>query len=171
MTRVRWRDRPAIVERPDRWGSYAAFSIGVGTLVSGVIPISVVASDGGFVNAPIVPTLITSLVGFVISAVSNTLVVLTAVGFARVAERAASVAGRAVIITAGVAGGVGLVIIPLFVALDGPGPAIGATALVILGTALALAGGALAPWRYGFARPDRIHQAELTPPAAGPRVP
>lgn len=171
MSRIRWRDRPAIVERPERWGSYAVFSIGVGTLLSGVVPFVLFGVEGGIGYVPLAQTLMTALVAFVVSGLACTVIVLTAVGFARVAERAATISGRAAIITAGVAGGTSLVVIPLFVALDGPGPVIGATALVIFGTALALAGGALAPWRYGFARPERDDHADSANATEIPRVP
>lgn len=144
-------------------GAYAVLSIGIGTLVSGVIPISVLVAEGGIPSAPLGPTLMTALLGFVVSGLSSSLVVFTAIGFARVAARASSVLGRAAIITTGVTGGVGIVVLPLCISLDGTGPLIGGAALVTLGTALALAGGALAPWRYGFARPTSSAQATTDP--------
>ncbi len=153
MTLAQWRDRPAIVEHPERWGPFALYCIGVGTLASGVVIVGTVAATGGFMFAPVFPTILAFIVGFLVSAVSSSLIVLTAVGFARVAERASTVVGRAAIIAGGVAGGVGVVVLPPTLAIYGQGPTVGLTALVIVGTALALAGGALAPWRYGFARP------------------
>lgn len=155
MTLTRWRDRPAILEHLDRRGPFALFSVGVGTLASGVAIVAQVAATGGFVDAPVGPTVVVFIVGFLVSAVSSSLIVLTAVGFARVAERASTVVGRAVIIAGGVAGGVGVVVLPPTLAIYGPGSAVVLTALVIVGTALALAGGALAPWRYGFAAVPR----------------
>lgn len=171
MTRIRWRDRPAIVERPDRWGSYALVSIGVGTLVCGIVPIALFSVEGGIGFVPLAQTLMTALLAFVVSGFACTLVVLTAVGFARVAERAATVVGRAAIITVGVASGMSLVVLPLLFALDGTAVVIGIAALVIVGTALALAGGALAPWRHGFARPDRHDPVDRTTPTDAPGVP
>ncbi|MGY6497763.1 MAG: hypothetical protein ACXIUP_06005 [Microcella sp.] len=152
--------RAELAARAEQRERFALVSIGVGTLASGASIVGALAASGGFVDAPVTPTIITALVSFFVCAVSSTLIVLTAIGFARVAERASTVTGRGAIITGGVAGGVGVVVVPLFLALYGFSPTAGVAALAIVATALALAGGALAPWRFGFARPTHAAATE-----------
>lgn len=95
--------RAELAARAEQRERFALVSIGVGTLASGASMVGALAASGGFVDAPVTPTIITALVSFFVCAVSSTLIVLTAIGFARVAERASTVAGRAAIITGGVA--------------------------------------------------------------------
>lgn len=85
MSRTRWRDRPPIVERPSEWGPYALVSIAVGLIAAGALGAVFLTQAGGVERFGWARMIGIVLVGGFLAFWCVVLVVLVAVGFARVA--------------------------------------------------------------------------------------
>lgn len=143
---------------------FVAFSSAVGALVAGCVAVPLFFTVGIFADGNGGAGFLYLVAGGIVSALLSGAVAVTAVGFAAVARRVSYRWLRALIIWWGTAAAVSVITVPYsLVTFD----ATFALSTVILNvvSGLALAGGALAPWRYGFARPEH------TLPTDAPRVP
>lgn len=151
MTRTRWRDRPPIVERPSEWGPYAVVSIATGTLAVAAIALWFLVTMSSATGLGWWPFLPAALMGGFLGFWCVVLVVLAAVGFARVSQRFSSAWARFAIIAGGIllsitlatAGPLALAGYPIDSLI--PFPLIASFPAVLLAIA------AVAPWRFGFA--------------------
>lgn len=164
MTRTRWRDRPPIVEHPDEWGPFAVMAVLTGVLVVAVIVLwftltmQAATGIGWWLYLP------GALFGGLIACGVVLLVVLGAVGFARLAQRTPTNLARFGVIAGGVALSLTLITAGPLALAGFPADALLPFPLIASVTGVFLAAGAVAPWRYGFAR-------AVTAGAHEPRVP
>lgn len=140
------------------WQGYTVVSIASAMAVGAVFALYVAT-----VVTPIDPEGVFAISWLVAIAAAATLLVsalatLTAVAFAQLSRRASTTRVRALIIVGGFTLSVSLVTVPVLVELRWPPAGIAGFVAIIVLIALAFAGGALAPWRYGFAstRVDRL---------------
>lgn len=137
--------------RPATWQGYTIVSIASAMVVGAIF-----ALFAATVVTPINPGGVLAIGWLIAIAAAATFLVsalatLTAVAFAHLSRRASTTFVRALIIVGGLTLSVSLVTAPLLVELRWPPAAIAGFVAIIVLIALALAGGALAPWRYGFA--------------------
>lgn len=157
----------AAAPRRASWVRFVLLSGGVGAFIAGLVAIMVFAMFDMFDLSSGEDALVVA--GFLIGGglfafVSSGLVALTAVAFAAAARRTARVGVRALIIGFGTAGAVSVVTVAWAFLFENPEFAVVSIVFNLL-TGFALAGGALAPWRFGFARPAPAEQ-----PVAAPRT-
>lgn len=153
MTRTRWRDRPPIVERPSEWGAYALVSIGAGTVLVVALGLWFMAVMGSATGLGWWPFLPAAFMGGFLGFWCVVLVVFVAIGFARLAQRAVHLTSRFVIIAGGVLLSLTLVTTGPLALAGYPADALLPFPVIASVPAVLLAAAAVAPWRYGFARP------------------
>jgi hypothetical protein len=143
---------------------FVLLSGGVGAFIAGLVAIMVFAMFDLSSGEDMLVVAGFFIGGGLFAFVSSGLVALATVAFAAAARRTARVGVRALIIGFGTAGAVSLVTVAWAFLLENPEFAVISIVFNLL-TGFALAGGALAPRRFGFARPAPADQ-----PVAAPRT-
>jgi len=137
--------------RPATWQGYAVVSIASAMLVGAAF-----ALYAATIASPIAPGSVLSTswliaIGAGATFLVTSVMVVTAVAFAHLARLTKTAPVRTLIIVGGLTLSVSLVTVPLLVEVSWPLAAIAGFVVMVALIGLALAGGALAPWRYGFA--------------------